>query len=90
MDPPLGMPSCNPQKLGSFLSGHRAKPIKSKSGRTIYYMQQVRRILGVLPKAVSPRTAKWGKFQAAGAHILVKGLVQRGIEHGTGAGVILG
>ena len=53
-------------------------------------MQQVRRILGVLPKAVSPRTAKWGKFQAAGAHILVKGLVQRGIEHGTGAGVILG
>ena len=54
-------------------------------GNIYYYLQQVRRILEILPKAVSFQTAELGKFWAQGACIFMKGLKQREIQCRIGA-----
>ena len=34
-----------------------------REGRIYYYLQQVRRTLGIFPKAVSPQHQEWGSFK---------------------------
>ena len=59
---------------------------KSGEGR-IYYLQYVRRTPGIFPEAVSPGTAKLGKFLFRGTCIFMKVLEQRRILHRIGARV---
>ena len=77
-------------KWGSPLGGYEAKRhSQAKSRKNPFFLPQVRRTLGIFLEAVSPQTAKIGKFLSSGfMHIhegawvvvRVRGLVDRGHE----------
>ena len=83
----LGYTFCYP-KTG-FTSwwewSQKTQPSQSAGeGRIYYYLQQVRRIPGIFPKAMTPQQQELGKFSANGTCIFLKRFEQRRIQHRIG------